>query len=253
MLALRSLAFNAMFYVNLIAFLVLGAEFYLTPRKWSIRALQTWARASQWWLKVLAGITVEVRGLENIPSGPVLIAGKHQSLFETFALLPLVDDPAMVLKRELTWIPVFGWFALKFRMIAVDRGAGAQALKSLIRQGQAAIAMGRQVIIFPEGTRRAPDAEPDYKVGAGALYLKLGVPCVPFALNSGLYWPRPQLRALSRHHHHRVPARHRSRARAQDLRSPPGSDGGNRHRPSRCRRPRRHVALGVACRNSVDF
>jgi 1-acyl-sn-glycerol-3-phosphate acyltransferase len=190
MLALRSFAFNAMFYVNLIAFLVLGAEFYLTPRKWSIRALQTWARASQWWLKVLAGITVEVRGLENIPSGPVLIAGKHQSLFETFALLPLVDDPAMVLKRELTWIPVFGWFALKFRMIAVDRGAGAQALKSLIRQGQAAIAMGRQVIIFPEGTRRAPGADPDYKIGAGALYLKLGVPCVPFALNSGLYWPR---------------------------------------------------------------
>ncbi len=190
MLALRSLCFNAMFYVNLIAFLVLGAEFYLTPRKWSIRALQTWARASQWWLKVLAGITVEVRGAENIPAGPVLIAGKHQSLFETFALLPLVDDPAMVLKRELTWIPVFGWFALKFRMIAVDRGAGAQALKSLIRQGQAAVAMGRQVIIFPEGTRRAPGASPDYKPGAAALYLKLGVPCVPFALNSGLYWPR---------------------------------------------------------------
>ncbi len=190
MLALRSLAFNAMFYINLIAFLVVGAEFYLTPRKWSIRALQTWARASQWWLKVLAGIAVEVRGLENIPAGPVLIAGKHQSLFETFALLPLVDDPAMVLKRELTWIPVFGWFALKFRMIAVDRGAGAQALRSLIRQGQEAIAIGRQVIIFPEGTRRAPDAPPDYKVGAGALYLKLGVACVPFALNSGLYWPR---------------------------------------------------------------
>jgi 1-acyl-sn-glycerol-3-phosphate acyltransferase len=190
MLVLRSLAFNLMFYVNLVAFLVFGAGFYATPRKWSIRALQTWARASQWWLKVLAGITVEVRGRENIPTGAVLVAGKHQSLWETFGLLALVDDPAMVLKRELTWIPVFGWFALKFRMIAVDRGAGAQALKNLIRQGQAAVALGRQVIIFPEGTRRPPDAEPDYKPGAAALYLKLGVPCVPFALNSGLYWPR---------------------------------------------------------------
>ena len=190
MLVLRSLAFNLMFYVNLIAFLVFGAWFYVTPRKWSIRALQTWARASQWWLKVLAGIAVEVRGKENIPAGPVLVAGKHQSLWETFALLALVDDPAMVLKRELTWIPVFGWFALKFRMIAVDRGAGVQALKSLIRQGQAAVALGRQVIIFPEGTRRPLDAAPDYKPGAAALYLKLGVPCVPFALNSGLYWPR---------------------------------------------------------------
>jgi len=192
MLALRSLAFNVMFYVNLVAFLVFGCWFYATPRKWSIRALQTWARASQWWLKVLAGIDVEVRGRENIPAGPVMLAGKHQSLFETFALLPLVDDPAMVLKRELTWIPVFGWFALKFRMVAVDRGAGVQALKSLIQQGQQAIAMGRQVIIFPEGTRRAPDAAPDYKPGGAALYLKLGVQCVPFALNSGLYWPRRQ-------------------------------------------------------------
>jgi 1-acyl-sn-glycerol-3-phosphate acyltransferase len=194
MLLLRSFAFNLVFYVNLIAFMVLGAGFYATPRKWSIRALQVWARASLWWLKVLAGIDLEVRGREHIPAGAVLVAGKHQSLFETFALLPLVDDPAMVLKRELTFIPLFGWFAVKFRMIAVDRGAGAQALKGLIRQARDAAAMGRQVIIFPEGTRRAPDAPPAYKPGAVALYLALGVPCVPFALNSGLYWPRRSLR-----------------------------------------------------------
>ena len=196
MLSARALAFNVIFYVNLVAFLVFGAGFYVTPRKWSIRALQTWARASLWWLRLIAGIDFEVRGREHIPTGAALVAGKHQSLFETFALLALVDDPAMVLKRELTWIPVFGWFALKFRMIVVDRGAGAPALRGLIRQARRAVTMGRQVIIFPEGTRRHPDAPPAYKPGAFALYLGLGVPCVPFALNSGLYWPR---RSFSRH------------------------------------------------------
>ena len=164
--------------------------FYVTPRKWSIRALQTWARASLWWLKLICGTTYEVRGREHIPDGPAIVAGKHQSLWETFALLPLVDDPAVVLKRELTWIPLFGWFALKFRMLPVVRDAGAGALKRLIGHAKQAISINRQIIIFPEGTRRAPGAAPAYKPGAAALYLNLGVPCVPFALNSGLYWPR---------------------------------------------------------------
>lgn len=190
MLFFRSLLFNAVFYVNLIAFMVLGCFFYVTPRAWSMAALQTWARSSLWWLKVIAGTRVEVRGKENLPQGAALVAGKHQSMWETFALLPLLDDPAVVLKRELTWIPIFGWFALKFQMLPVDRDAGAGALKRLIARAKQAVAAGRQILIFPEGTRRAPDAAPDYKPGAVALYLQLGVPCVPFALNSGLYWPR---------------------------------------------------------------
>ncbi len=119
-----------------------------------------------------------------------MVAGKHQSLWETFALLPLLADPAVVLKRELTWIPLFGWFALKFRMIAVNRGARSAALKAMISDARAAIAEDRQILIFPEGTRRPPDAEPDYKPGAAALYLQLDTVCVPFALNSGLFWPR---------------------------------------------------------------
>jgi 1-acyl-sn-glycerol-3-phosphate acyltransferase len=190
-LFVRSFLFNIVFYVNLIAFLVFGCVFYVTPRSWSIAALKVWARASLWWLKVIAGTKIEVRGREHLPAGrAALVAGKHQSLWETFALLPLLDDPAVVLKRELTWIPLFGWFALKFRMLAVDREAGSTALKRLIAQGRDAVAARRQILIFPEGTRRAPDAPPDYKPGAAALYLQLGVPCVPFALNSGLYWPR---------------------------------------------------------------
>ena len=190
MLALRSFLFNVVFYVNLVVFMLLGAPLYLGPRIWAIRALQLWARTSLWWLKVIAGTRYEVRGREHIPQGPGLVAGKHQSFWETFAILPLLDDPAMVLKRELIWIPLFGWWALKFRMIPVDRDAGPSALKKLVARGKEAIATGRQVVVFPEGTRRPPDAEPDYKPGAAALYLRLGVPCTPFALNSGLYWPR---------------------------------------------------------------
>ncbi len=190
MIQFRSAVFNAVFYVNLVLFLVLGSGFYFTPRKWSIRALQVWARSSLFWLRVIAGIRMEVRGKENIPQGPCLVAGKHQSFWETFAILPLLDDPAMVLKKELTYIPFFGWCIYKFRMIPVERSAGSQALKSLVASAEEAVAMGREVVIMPEGTRRAPDDPPDYKPGAAALYGKLNVPCVPFALNSGLYWPR---------------------------------------------------------------
>ncbi len=190
MTQIRSALFNVVFYVNLVLFLVLGSGFYFTPRKWSVRALQVWARSSLFWLRVIAGIRMEVRGRENIPRGPCLVAGKHQSFWETFAILPLLDDPAMVLKKELTYIPFFGWFIYKFRMIPVERSAGSQALKSLITAAEEAVAMGREVVIMPEGTRRFPDDPPDYKPGAAALYGKLNVPCVPFALNSGLYWPR---------------------------------------------------------------
>ena len=192
MIYLRSALFNVVFYVNLILFLVLGSGFYFTPRKWSIRALQVWARSSLFWLRVIAGIRIEVRGHEHIPSGACLVAGKHQSFWETFAILPLLDDPAMVLKKELTYIPFFGWFIYKFQMIPVERSAGTQALRALIDAAEQAISMGRQVVIMPEGTRRAPDDPPDYKPGAAALYGKLNVPCVPFALNSGLFWPRRQ-------------------------------------------------------------
>jgi 1-acyl-sn-glycerol-3-phosphate acyltransferase len=135
---------------------------------------------------------MEVRGLEHIPAGPALVAGKHQSLWETFAILPLLADPCMVLKRELTFIPFFGWFIFKFKMIAVARGAGSAALRDLIKQGKLAAKAGRQIVILPEGTRRAPGAPPDYKPGAAALYTSLNLPCVPFGLNAGVYWPRRQ-------------------------------------------------------------
>ena len=190
MIVLRSLLFNVAFYVNLILFLLLGSGFYFTPRKWSIRALQAWATTSSVLLRVIAGIRMEVRGAEHIPPGACIAAGKHQSAWETFAILPLFDDPAMVLKKELSYIPFFGWFIYKFRMIPVERSAGASAMRRMLEAASREIAAGRQIVIMPEGTRRAPDDPPAYKPGALALYHRLDVPCVPFALNSGLFWPR---------------------------------------------------------------
>ena len=190
MIALRSIIFNVIFYINLILFLVLGSWLLLARRIWAIRALQAWAKSSLWWLKIICAINIEVRGHEHILAGPCLVAGKHQSLWETFAVLPLFDDPCMVLKRELTFIPFFGWFCLKFKMIAVERSAGSAALRKLVARGKEEVARGRAIIIMPEGTRRGVDDAPDYKPGAAALYNALGVPCVPFGLNSGLFWPR---------------------------------------------------------------
>jgi 1-acyl-sn-glycerol-3-phosphate acyltransferase len=191
---LRSLLYNIVFYVNLVLFLVIGSPFYLTPRKWSIRALQAWATTSLWWLKIICGTTYEVRGRENIPEGAVLVASKHQSTWDTFALLPLFDDPAVVLKRELVFIPLFGWFIPKFRMIPVERSSGASALKAMVARAKEAAAIGRQIVIFPEGTRRPPGAEPKYKYGVAHLYAGMDAPCLPVALNSGLFWPRRALR-----------------------------------------------------------
>ena len=190
MIALRSIIFNVAFYVNLILFLVLGSVFFVTPRKWSIAALKAWARTSIWLLRVICNTRMEVRGASFIPQGPLLVAGKHQSFWETFALLPYFDDPCMVLKKELAWIPFFGWFIYKFRMITVERSAASAALRQLLSRGVEELAAGRQIVIMPEGTRKSPDAEPDYKSGAAALYGALGCDCLPFALNSGLFWPR---------------------------------------------------------------
>ncbi len=189
-IALRSIVFNIAFYVNLVLFLVLGSVFFITPRKWSIRALQVWARSSLWLLRVICNTHIEVRGIHYIPKGAILVAGKHQSFWETFAILPYLDDPCVVLKRELAWIPFFGWFIFKFRMIAVERSAGSAALRKLMARGHEELVAGRQIVIMPEGTRQAPDAAPDYKPGAAALYGTLGCDCLPFALNSGLFWPR---------------------------------------------------------------
>lgn len=156
-------------------------------------ALAVHGRFELWLLEVIVGTKLEVRGREKLPNGACLVAAKHQSAWETFALIPLFRDPALLMKRELFWIPFHGWFSKKFEMIPVDRDKGPAALRRMLREAKARIADGREIIIFPEGTRRAPGAPPDYKTGVILLYEALRVPCVPVALNSGLFWPRRSL------------------------------------------------------------
>lgn len=190
MLALRSLLFNAAFYANLIVWMLAALPLLLAPRMALMRLAQAWARSNLWLLRTIAGMKVDIRGRERIPPGGLLVAAKHQSLWETFALATLFDDPTFVLKRELMWIPLFGWFLWKADMVPVDRRAGSNALRDMTRRARDEVAGGRQLLIFPEGTRRPPGAEPAYKYGIVHLYEKLGVPCLPVALNSGLFWPR---------------------------------------------------------------
>jgi 1-acyl-sn-glycerol-3-phosphate acyltransferase len=189
----RSLLFNLMFYVTTVLFLVLGSPLLFGPRRWAMQALAIHGRFELWLLKVIAGTKLEVRGLEKLPEGACLVAAKHQSAWETFALIPLFRDPAYLIKRELFWIPLHGWFSRKFEMIPVDRDKGPAALRRMLREARKRAAKGRQIIIFPEGTRRAPGAPPDYKTGVVLLYEALRVPCVPLALNSGVFWPRRSL------------------------------------------------------------
>jgi 1-acyl-sn-glycerol-3-phosphate acyltransferase len=189
----RSLLFNVLFYVTTTLFVVLGSPLLLAPRRWAMAALALHARFELWLLRLIVGTELEVRGIDKLPDGPCLVASKHQSAWETFALIPLFRDPALLMKRELFWIPFHGWFSRKFEMIQVDRDKGPTALRRMLREAKKRIAAGREIIIFPEGTRRPPGAVPDYKTGVVLLYAALGVPCVPVALNSGLFWPRRSL------------------------------------------------------------
>jgi 1-acyl-sn-glycerol-3-phosphate acyltransferase len=190
MLLVRSLAFVVVFYLNTAAFLLLGSWLLLAPRRWAMEGLRLHGLASLWWLKVICGTRVEVRGREKLPKGACLVAAKHQSAWDTFGLIPVFRDPAMVMKAELGWIPFYGWFSHKFRHIFVRRESGPSALRAMLRDAGDRAAQGREIVIFPEGTRRPPGAPPDYKPGFVALYDGLNLPCVPLALNSGLFWPR---------------------------------------------------------------
>jgi 1-acyl-sn-glycerol-3-phosphate acyltransferase len=186
---IRSAVFNVLFYLNLLVHFIVAIPTLVMPRMAIIKVATFWGRSNNWLLRV-CGIKVEYRGLEKIPRGALLVASKHQSLWETFALLWLFSDPAFILKRELQWVPFFGWYAMKAGMIPVDRGRRGQALADMTERARIELARGRQIVIFPEGTRRAPGAEPNYKFGIVHLYAETGMPCLPIALNSGLFWPR---------------------------------------------------------------
>jgi 1-acyl-sn-glycerol-3-phosphate acyltransferase len=189
-LILRSIVFNVLFYLNLLAHVIAAIPTYALPRRAFMAIARSWGRTTNWLLGAVTNTKVEYRGVEKIPPGALLVAAKHQSVWETAALLPLFDDPAYIFKRELMWIPIFGWYAWKTDMIPIDRNARGGALAGMIDRVRDELARGRQIIIFPEGTRTVPGAPPAYKQGVTRLYEAASVPCLPVALNSGLFWPR---------------------------------------------------------------
>ena len=187
---LRSLVYNVLFYALLVFWILVALPTFLMPRRAFMAVAKAWARSSVWLMRVVCNTRLEVRGLEKIPDGPLIVASKHQSMWETFALMPFFDAPLFIYKRELAWIPFFGWYLMKSGMIGVDRSGGLRSLMEMARRAPKEIRSGRQLIIFPEGTRTPVGAPPDYMTGVGQIYANSGVPCLPVALNSGLFWPR---------------------------------------------------------------
>jgi len=191
MIFLRSLLFNVAFIVWTALMCVGLMWMLLLPRPQMMAVVRWYLSSIAWMERAFLGLRYEVRGLENVPAqGSYIIAAKHQSAWETMKLHLIFGDPAVILKRELTWIPTWGWYAKKSRMIAIDRGARGRALASLIENSKPVAAEGRPIVIFPQGTRVAPGAYRNYRIGAGVLYDELKLPVVPVALNAGLYWPR---------------------------------------------------------------
>jgi 1-acyl-sn-glycerol-3-phosphate acyltransferase len=193
-MALRAVIFQLFFYAWTIVYCLglLPAYPFLSPAAMRYVA-RAWERVILAVLRLIVGVSYEVRGWARLPAGTVIFASKHQSAWETLAFHVLIPELAIGLKEELTRIPLFGWYLMRAGNIRIDRGAAAKAIRSLIAGARQAVAQGLSVLIFPEGTRRAPDDPPDYKSGVAALYTALQLPVVPVALNSGLFWPRHEL------------------------------------------------------------
>ncbi|MDH7798046.1 MULTISPECIES: 1-acyl-sn-glycerol-3-phosphate acyltransferase [unclassified Beijerinckia] len=190
MLYIRSALFNVLFYLNLIIIMILGLPLLATNRYSVFWLCKIWGKSSLWLLDKICGTKAEFRGLENIPKGALIIAPKHQSIWETFALEMFFDDYSIILKRQLMWLPLFGWYLKRADLIAIDRASGRSALEQIIQQAKKLPPQGRQLLCFPEGTRRPPGAPPRYRIGIAQIYMETGMPCLPVAMNSGLFWAR---------------------------------------------------------------
>tara|TARA_R110000868_G_scaffold277963_1_gene537751 strand:- start:7871 stop:8605 length:735 start_codon:yes stop_codon:yes gene_type:complete len=187
MTAIRSVLFQIYLY-GLMAILGLaGVPLLLGPRSWARGYLKLYLHIAWFGLRWICGVSIEVRGRENLPRGGALIGSKHQSMWETLAFWGILDDPAIILKRSLIYMPFFGWFAVKLGNINIDRKAGSKALRKMLRDAKTRGEEGRQVLIFPEGTRVEPGEHPELKPGIVGLYQAMALPCVPVALNSGVH------------------------------------------------------------------
>ncbi len=161
----------------------------LGARRPALEAIRLWMKWVLAGLAVTCGLEVEVRGRDNLPSGACLVAAKHQGMLDILPPFTYLDDPAFVLKQSLMVIPIFGWFSARSGMIPIDRAGAAKTMRAMLNAASEAASEGRQVVIFPEGTRKEPGEAPDYQPGVAGLYRELNVPCVPVATNSGRFWP----------------------------------------------------------------
>lgn len=186
----RSVLFDLTFYLWTILLSVLAVPALLASQRATMRISELWAIVSLLLLRLIVGLSYEVRGTHNLPDGAVIVALKHQSAWETIALWVLLENPAIVLKQSLARIPVFGWYLKRGQAIVIDRDAGPRALRPMVAAARSAVAQGRPIAIFPEGTRTPPGVRRPYQPGVAALYTQLGLPIVPVALNSGLFWGR---------------------------------------------------------------
>jgi len=191
MLNLRSLLFNAAWYINVMLHMLLQAPWFFFLSQPDAQMIpKRWAWTTHWLHRVLVGTRIEITGEENLLQDGCIVACKHQSVWEFYAVNALVRNSAFVLKSELMKIPLFGWYLAKLDHIPIRRSDKGRALRKMIGAARQCLSAGRQIIIFPEGTRKAPGAPPDYRYGVARLYLELNCPVVPIALTSGLFWPR---------------------------------------------------------------
>ncbi len=191
MLLVRSFCFNALFYSFTVAVCLVMLWALALPRRPFLAVVRWYLSSIAVFERAILGLRYQVGGRERVPAGcRVIIAAKHQSAWETLKLHLLFDDPAIVLKRELIEVPLWGWFARRLEMIPVDRGARSRAVSAMLETARRRVAAGRPLVIFPQGTRVAPGDHRAYRIGVGVLYEELGLPVVPMALNSGVFWPR---------------------------------------------------------------
>lgn len=188
MTAVRSFVYVTLFYLWSVLVAVGCTPILLGPARWTLIMFHVWGRGVVG-LLAICGVRVEVRGREHIPTGPALVAPKHQCMLDVFAQFTWLPASVFVMKKELSRIPWFGWYAAKVGSIDIDRSAGASALKTMVREAKALFAKNRQIVIFPEGHRGEPGKAGDYKPGIAALYRELDVPVHPVATNSGVHWP----------------------------------------------------------------
>ena len=187
---IRSLAYNLLMMASVPPFVLVGLFTFPLPRIMRYRYISLWGRGQMHVLAWLVGLRHKVHHRERLPKGPAIIFSKHQSAWETFAFQKIFPPQVWVLKRELLWVPFFGWGLALTNPIAIDRGSGRRAVQQIVQQGRERLGWGRWIVVFPEGTRVAPRHHRRFGIGGAALAAETGYPVVPVAHNAGSFWPR---------------------------------------------------------------